>query len=173
MAVEASIVVQFIDSTTSETGDVIIELDPTHINNLDAEDELKSNFIPTDQPVFLIHHNNKVYIDSVACTNGSVVYLGENKIREREIELFFSNEEEITISYFNPTLKSIEWYGNSCTFVIDGNTLTPNPTGTFPCLANSVFNVLYNKQYKLIPPSLTLSTDETYKIIVVIYMGVV
>ncbi len=173
MAVEASIVVQFIDSTTSETGNVVVELDPIHINNLDANDQLKSNFIPTDQPVFLVHHNDKVYVDSVACTHGSVIYLGENKTRERELELFFSSTDEITISYNKPTLKSIEWYGNSCTFAIDGNVLTPNASGTFPCLADAVFNVLYNRQYKLIPPSLDLEADETYKIVVVIYMGVV
>jgi hypothetical protein len=172
MAVEASIVVQFIDSTTSETGNVIVELDPTHINNLDSDDELKSTFDPTDEPVFLVHHNDKVYVDSVACTYGSVVDLGDNKTREQEIEVFFSNDEEITISYSDPSLKSIEWYGNSCTFVIDGNVLTPNASGTFPCLGDAIFNVLYNKQYKLIPPSLTLGADETYKIIVVIYMGV-
>jgi hypothetical protein len=174
MAVETSLVIRFQDEAAAEAAaskTVTAELDPNHSNNLDSEGQLKRTFGIGDQPVFLVHHDPSLFIESVQPSSGDVSLLGGPVSRTKEVEVSFPNEEEAqSISYYGAALSSIKWYGNACSFSISATTLTPTG-GNFPSMGDAVFNVSYNKQYKLIPPGITLEGDEEYKILIVVTMG--
>jgi hypothetical protein len=176
MAVETSIVVQFQDAVASTAlASVQVEMDPEHENNLDSSGNLKSTFATTDKPVFILHFDETaLYVSDIVQTDGSIQLIGSNVIREKEVGLFFvSKDTEVSLSYHNPTLVSTDWYGsNSCTFTISGSTAKPI-TGDFPCIGEGTFNVTFNNQYRLTPPSLTLDAGEIYRIGIVIIMGAV
>lgn len=177
MAVETSLVIQFQDEAAADaasSGTVVAELDPEHANNLDSDGNLKSTFDVSDQPVFLIHHDDTLSISSVDASTGDVSSIGSNVSRQKDISVQFTSADSTeSISYDGATLASVDWYGTGCTFSIDGTELTPNAGGNFPCIGEAVFNVNFNAQYKLIPPTLSLEEDEEYKILIVVTMAAV
>lgn len=174
MAVETSIVVQFSDgSSVSDDSFVTVELDPEHANNLDSNGNLKSSFLPSDEPVFLVHYDPTKYTCSTpVASSGSVTGVGTDKVREKEIEFSFTAEgEEDSLGFHNPAIiGSIVWWGNSCAVTISGTKATSG-AGTFPCVGVGTFNVTFQKQYKIIPPAMTLASGETYKIIVLVTLS--
>lgn len=170
MAVETSIVVEFGDATPGESDIVVVEFNEDHANNLNSSGDIKSTFAVGEQPVFMVHHSSLLRIDSVRATHGSVNLIGNNLTKEREKEVLFPTlETEESLSYASPVLTSQEWYGNEGNLVITGNQAVLTG-GIIPCLGDITFNVVFNAQYMLIPPPLTLAADETYKIVIVIYM---
>lgn len=171
MGVEASVIVVFDSDSSSSTHGVSVELDDLHPNNLNDDGDVKSSFLPTDQPVFIIHHDTDVMITDVKCTDGTVVQLASDLFRDRssEKELFPLITSAVSLSYANINSISSEWFGNSAALSISDSEIIPT-SGTFPCLADLSYSVKFNEQWKLIPPSLSLAEDETYTIVVVIYM---
>ncbi len=171
MAVEASIVVVFGEGVDEDSQSVSVEIDDTHPNNLDDEGEVKSSFLPTDNPVFLIHHDTDVRVTGVKCTDGTVTKLASNVSRTREVQnqLFALVTTKMQLSYFNINSISVTWWGNEANLDINNSKIIPS-NGTFPCLADLSFSVKFNEQWKLSPPALSLKEDETYTIMVVVYM---
>lgn len=169
MAVEASIVVEFGEGV-SEDETVLIEFDDQHSNNLDAAGDIKSTFSPGEQPVFIVQHADTLRIANVLCTHGSIGLIGNNPIRSREKEILFTTlETEESLGYLNLVQTNLEWFGNTGSLLIENNQAILDG-GTIPCLGNLNFDVVFNSQYMLTPPVLNLINDETYKIVVVIYM---
>jgi len=176
MSIETSIVVEFGDDVADAATDVVVvELDDLdEDNNLDSDGELKSSFLPDERPVILIHHANTVVIDSVKCTHGSVAKIGNSQIRTREITTLFtaeSSDESLNYASVN-SLSSILWFGNSGSLQITDSLITIE-SGIFPCLAKIEYPVLFQEQWQLIPPSLTLTEDETYEIRIVVYASLI
>jgi hypothetical protein len=173
MPVEASIVVEFADDVSEESQNVSIELDDTHANNLDADGEAKSSFLPTDSPVFLIHHDADVRVTGVKCTDSSVVQLDSNVDRIRvESQLFPLLASKVTLPYFNVNSISTTWYGNEASLSVDDSKVSSS-SGDFPCYGDISFSVRFNEQWQLNAPNMSLAEDETYTIYVVIYMEAV
>lgn len=173
MAVEASVVIEFLgaDEVSEDvSGIIVVELDTEHDNNLDSDDNAKSSFGPDDEPVFLIHHDNTIDIVRVECTDGRVNQIGSNISQMRTLEALFPKvDDEISLSYFNPTDLDETWYGNIGEIHIDDQKLVAYG-GDFPCYCTAEFNVVFEEQWQLTPPPLELGEDETYTIYVVVYV---
>ena len=178
MAVEASVIIEFEGTEGEEpSGLISVELDPTHANNLDSEGDLKSSFAPTEEPVFLIHHDDTLEITHVECTDGRLYELTGNQDQSREFAALFTSEDtEISLAYFGITdIDEEEWYGNEGVLVLGNNdddawVLTATATSEFPCHCTGTFTVNFIERWRLVPPPLELVDDETYIIHVVIYV---
>lgn len=174
MSIETSIVVDFGDDVAGSSDTVVIELDPEDENNL-VNGELKSQFAPGEQPVFILNHANSVIIDRVACTHGfisDITPAAGRTINKDQSALFTSLESDHTIGYANVEgLTSEVWYGNTAAISLTDSLLSTSG-GTYPALSKIEYNVLFQKQYQLIPPSLSLGADETYEIVIVVYASV-
>lgn len=173
MAVETSIVVVFGDGADSD-GTVVAELDPLHDNNLDSDGELKSTFdsVAPDVPVLLIHHDDTVQLTRIVATSGSVESTETSGITQtREVDLSFATEEDtVSIGYSNTTLDSVEWNGRTGTVVISGDNIIYS-SGETPFVGVATVNVTFQHQYFVnVPSGLDLDADETYEIVIFIYM---
>jgi len=174
MAVETSIVVEFGEDIPSVSDVVIIELDPTHENNLNSDGDLKSTFAPGEMPVFILQYSDNVVIDRVACTHGSIALINNNITVEKEDSFVLTSDETTqTLSYVNIDAFTSEiFYGNSGVVAIADSVMT-TPSGSYPCLCDVTFDAVFQLQYQLTPPSLSLDADETYKIVIVVYASIV
>lgn len=177
MATETSIIIEFGEDITDDTigTTVTAEIDDQHEANLDSDGEVKSTFDPEDMPVILIHHGANVQIDKVVCTSGSVTKIGSNKTRVKEdtVTLTSADDDEHTLSYANVNgYNSLEWFGNTANITIEDSLIVPG-NGTYPCHGNIEFDVVFQHQYQLIPPTLELGADETYEIVIVIYASII
>lgn len=171
MGVEASVVVEFGDSVTSSMDETVnIELDDTHDNNLNADGEIKSNFLPGEQPVFILNHSSDLIISDIRCTDGNIIEMGSDLNRSRDTEVLFTTiDTEEALSYAGVETININWWGNAGSILISNSVLTLD-SGTIPCAGDVSFDVNFQRQYMLIPPTLNLIADEVYKIIIVVYM---
>jgi len=173
MSVETSIVVEFIDGTT-DTGQVIIELDDVHVNNLqtdsDGKKSVKGTFLPTDSPVFLISYPDNIRIVDVKCSTGTVTQIDADITRNRELqgEIVAINGTDIELSYLDVNTFSAKWYGNTASGSINNSKITID-SGTFPCIGNITFPVNFKEQWQLTPNLPPLSLNETYLIVIVVY----
>lgn len=174
MAIEASIVVVFGEQEPGSDDIVVVEFDPQHPNNLDADGKVKSVFDPDDQPVFLLHHSETLRVVNIASSSGSVAQIGANISQSRNYNVSFAKlEDSVTLNYDNVTLGSMIWMGNEGVVTLEnGNQLTLTG-GTVPCLGTQSFLVTFQGQYMVTPPILELEADETYEILVVVYMEVI
>lgn len=176
MAVEASIVVEFGDEDASNSS-LKIEIDDQHENNQytddDGEIQVYSSFAPDGEPVIIIHHDSTVQITDVKSTDGSMEKIGSNVSRTRESDsVFTSSTTEVDTGYVGMTGLSAEWFGNSCSVSIDSDETTTIVTssGTYPAYGNLSFNVTFQEQWKITPPSMELDDDESYTIYIVVYV---
>lgn len=170
MAVEASIILEFGDVDETTAG-ISIEIDEEFSGNLDSDGNVKSSFSPNDTPVFLIHHSNLVRIAAVKSTDGIVSMLGTDLPRIRDSEALFTTEDtEINLGYSNPSSLSVEWRGSTTAVTLNGSNVIATSSETFPCVCDTTFQVVFNEQWMLTPPSMTLSDDESYIIYVVVYV---
>lgn len=170
MGVEASVVVEFGESVTDTGGTVVIELDDENSNNLNSEGKVKSTFLPGEQPVFIINHSDDLVVADVRCTDGSIAQTGSNQTRSREDEVLFTKiGDDTTLQYAGIDSASFEWRGNTGNVSVSESVLKLE-SGSYPCAGTTSFNVLFQKEYMLTPPSLDLSPDESYEISIVVYM---
>jgi len=164
MSTTATIVVEFGDGADSDAL-VVVELDDE--SNLDDDGEEKTTFNPGDQPYFLVHHESTVRIGSVECSSGMVTG-GSSVSRSRTQRMEWSDTDE---SQELPHIPSGEvswtWYGNQATVTRDGRSL-PAIDGV-PAVGDANYSMAAY-QYQLIPPSLDLSEDEEYPILIVVTM---
>lgn len=174
MAVEASIVVVFGEEEPSDSDIVVVEFDPNHENNLDSEGKLKSIFDPDDTPVFLLHHSNTLQVVDILASSGTVSQIGSNIVQNREVSASFPKlESEVSLGYDEITSGSMAWIGNSGSVQIKNGSSLELVGGNIPCLGTFTFSVTFQGQYMVTPPVLDLEPDETYEILVVIYMEVI
>ncbi len=168
MSVESTIVVEF--GTGVDSGAlVVVELDDEV--NLGEDGEVKTSFVPGDEPGFLVHYDTSALrITRVACSSGMVVDLGQvTRTRVQQVE-FTVAEQPQDIPHIPAGGISWNWYGNSPAVNQDGRTLTAiGDDAEFPAIGEATYHVSY-QAYKLIPPTLTLDDDEQYPVLITVYM---
>ena len=147
---------------------MVVELDGE--NNLDAEGNEKTSFNPGDEPQFLVHFDPaQLRIDRVRSSSGMCVSLGE-VARLRDQQVSFTNADDTQeLSYIPAGGVVWSWYGNSPAIQVDYRKLTVVSAGAVPAIGKAVYGIKA-QSYKLIPPPLDLSDDQTWPILVVITM---
>ena len=172
MSVKATIVVEF-GRNADQDAVVIVELDDEI--NLDQDGNSTSNFYPGDKPGFIVHYDKSVLrIDEIKCSSGMIVDNGEI-VRSRKQQIQFSKKptfidvekEFVELTYIPSSPITVEWYGNSPILNQNGRRLTVN--GDTPAIGNVEYKISCHS-YQLIPPSIVLKKDETYSILIVVYM---
>ena len=158
-----TIVVQF-GSGADSSALVKVELDG--VVNLDAESNEKTQFYPGDQPVFLVHHDATLRLDHIETSSGMVQDLG-TVTRERQQQISCSNTDSQELEYLPASPPAITWYGNDGALQITGRSVLP--TGTLPAIATLTLQATF-RQFRLIPPPLTLAEGDEWPILVVIHM---
>jgi hypothetical protein len=174
MAVEASIVVVFGEQEPGENDIVVVEFDPVHPFNLDAEMNLKTLFDPSDTPVFLLHHSNTLEVVDVLASSGSVSQIGTTIVQNRTSSVSFVKiGDTSSLGYDNLVTTTTAWMGNTGVATVKNGSELELTGGTPPCIGITSFPVTFQRQYMVTPPALTLLPDETYEILVVVYMEVI
>ena len=159
-------VVEYGDSVAEDSaGGVAIELDDS--KNLDSDGEVKSQFYPGDKVYFLVHLPDGLRIERVASTDGMVVARGQ-VAQSRQQDLLFVGEDPVSLSYQPAGSIAKNWQGKVGTgWAQDDTGITV--AGGQPCLCKVSYSVAFLAYY-LVPPALSLGEDETYTIIVVVYV---
>lgn len=160
---KATIVVQFGQGANSSAL-VVVELDGEL--NTDSEGNEKTQFVPGDRPVWLVHHDATVRIGSVACSSGMIQPLGQ-VVRTRTQQLSFPSREATDLPYVPAGGVSARWYGNNGSLTVSGRSV--RATGAVPAIGEVSVPVRF-QQYRLIPPTLSLSGEETWPILIVVTM---
>ncbi|MBV5328486.1 MAG: hypothetical protein JZU65_12775 [Chlorobium sp.] len=166
MSVAATVVVEF-GTGADSSALVVIELDETM--NLDGDGEEKTSFSPGDQPYFLVHHDTSVRIGSVKCSSGMVT--GGNSVpRERSQQVQFAAAEEAQeLSHIPSGGIGWTWYGNAPAITQTGKSLVAATEDSLPAIGEAKYT-MEARQYHLIPPVITLADDETWPVLIVVYM---
>ncbi len=180
MSVETSIVVVFGDGATG--GNVVVELDPEHANNLDADGELKSTFdsVKPDVPVLLIHMDDTLTLTSIVPDSGTVTPVSGNTakvaIAQTRVEDFsMPNESEKSgISYSDTSIVSQTTNGTrGGTVAISGDDFV-YASGDIPFSGKAVLNVTFQYQYYVNAATpIVLDADGNFKIIIYIYVDLI
>ena len=160
---KATIVVQFGQGANSSAL-VVVELDGEL--NKDSEGNEKTQFVPGDRPVWLVHHDSTVRIGSVACSSGMIQPLGQ-VTRTRSQQMQFPAREATDLPHNPSGNPTVRWYGNNGALSRTGRSV--RATGTIPAIGEVGYPVQFH-QYRLIPPSLSLSGEETWPILIVVTM---
>lgn len=160
---KATVVVQFGQGADSNAL-VVVELDGEL--NRTADDQEKTQFFPGDRPVWLVHHDATVRISSVACSSGMIQPLGQ-VTRTRSQQMPFPAGEAVELPYVPAGGVSVQWYGNNGALSRTGRSV--RATGSVPAIGEVSYPVRF-AQYRLIPPSLSLSGEETWPILIVVTM---
>jgi len=165
VSVEATIVVEFGQGVDSGAL-VVVELD--EVMNLDLDGEEKTSFSPGDTPYFLVHHDQTVRIQSIKSSSG-MVSGGNIVTRDRNQQVqWVKDGEKQDLSYTPANSPTWKWWGNTPTTTRDGRTVTVSEPG-IPAIGE-VSYVIETKQYQLTPPPMDLEEDETYPVLIVIYL---
>jgi len=169
MGIEGTIVVEFGESVASDQQFTVVELDDAV--NVDTSGNIKTSFNPDDTPGFVVHYDEtQLCIDRVECSSGSVS-AGSLVSRTRTRQLQFTNTDDSQeLSHIPDGDVDFEEYGNSPAIVQDGRKI--RAAGQVPAIGEATYSIRC-RAYRLNPPTLTLEEDETYPILVVVYMEAV
>jgi len=166
MTVAATVVVEFGHGVDSGAL-VLVELDEAM--NLDLDGAEKTSFSPGDTPYFLVHHDYSVQISDIKSSSG-MVSGGTIVSRDRSQQMQFTNiEDSQELPHIPAGALAWTWWGNDPVIDQDGRTL--KATGAKIPAIGEVSYSIQAKQYKLTPPPMTLTDDETYPILIVISMA--
>jgi len=168
MSVEATIIVEFgvgVDSGAL----VVVELDEAM--NLDQNGEEKTSFNPGDVPYFLVHHDASVRIGAVRSSSG-MVSGGTVVSRERSQQMqWVKADDQQDLPHVPANTPVWQWWGNVPQINRDGRTVTASGTG-IPAIGEATY-IIEARQYQLTPPPMELADDDTYPVLIVIYMEAV
>ena len=163
--VGGTLVVEFGEGADSAAF-VAMELDETL--NLDDEGNALTSFDPGVEVWFWLQHADTLRIDRIASTSGMVVDCGIVR-RSRDQELTFTDTDSVEFSHIPAGNPSYTWYGN------EGSGLAKNGrsvsvSGNTPCTCDAVIPIDVHL-YRFVPPVLELADDQTYRVVIVAYMG--
>ena len=161
----ATIVVEFGEGADS-TALVVVELDDAV--NRDSEGKAITSFHPGDEPGFVVHYDPAALrIDRVKASSGMIVDNGRAS-RERKQQVRFTGPgKPITLPHIPASGVSVDWYGNAPTISQADRQITA--AGSLPAIGEAAYNIACHA-YRLVPPPLSLAENESYPILVVIYM---
>ena len=167
MSFDATIVVKFGDSVSADDEFAVIELDDTR--NLDDDGEVKNSFYPGDDAYFWVHLGPDLEITKATKTAGTLTDLGATS-RTIEKQIFFTEyAEENDIGYYVTSINGNSYWGNepSYTLLSDKKTLVNDSQD--PNIFMLEFTIAVHS-FKLTPPTMELTEDESYPIGVVIHV---
>lgn len=132
--------------------------------NLDDSGQTQTQFAPGDAPYFLVHLDPALSIRQVACSSGSVRYLGM-VTREATVEqLDVDADGDTTDLEYIPSGEPVPaWYGNSPTVTRDGRTLTF--TGALPAAGRATYPYRAHS-YQYLPPPLEPTQEWRTRIVI-------
>ena len=161
----ATVVVEFGDGVDSSAL-VVVELDDAV--NRDADGKPNSSFHPGDEPGFVVHYDPAALrIDRVRCSSGMIVDNGRvSRARKQRVQ-FTGPGKPVSLSHIPASGVSVSWYGNASTISQAGRQVTA--AGTLPAIGEAAYTINCHA-YRLVPPPLILAENETYPILVVVYM---
>lgn len=175
MAVEATTLVEFGDV---DPASVLVVLELDNILNVDSEGNNKTSFAPGDDIFFRLQVSSGVVIEDIIPTDGTVQNLGAVSRSSEETTVFLSREAD------NPTKKTLSYIPNgsiSITYIgrsgsvsrAQKTNLSVEYTGdinSVPFLAEFTYN--YNiGSYVLRTPNIELTENESYPIVIVVYLN--
>jgi hypothetical protein len=156
---QATIVVNFSDGANRD-GFFMAELD-------ELGNDGKTAFVPNEEVLFLIQHDETLRILNIVSTNGSVQARGNVTRTKKEAVLFVELGEDQSLPCFGSS--SFVFTFNSASLSVDGATVTAN-TGSFPALCEATVIGEF-KQFALLPNIPPLAADATFDVYIVIYLG--
>jgi len=164
--VVGTLVVGFGKDAETASGSIIAEWDDS--KNLDAEGEVKRDFVPGDVAWLLIHHDSTATINAVKTTSGSIAGEGE-VILDRTEEMGWAEAgEEQGLRYLPAGDLAFDWYGNAGSGEVVADKEVKQTGGQFPCMADVSYPVLF-RRYRLQTPVMDLAEEETFPLRVYIY----
>ena len=98
---------------------------------------------------------------------GSAVLGSYQVMRTRAQQMPFPAGEAVELPYVPAGGVSVQWYGNDGALSRTGRSV--RATGSIPAIGEVSYPVRF-AQYRLIPPSLSLSGEETWPILIVVTM---
>lgn len=166
MTVESTIVVEFGESVAGDQEFVVVELDDAV--NVGADGKARTSFTPDDRPGFIVHYDEtRLRIDRVECSDGSVSS-GSLVSRSRARQMSFTNTDDSQeLGHIPDGDVDFEEYGNNPAVVQDGRKL--RAAGQVPAIGEATYSIRC-RAYRLTPPTLELAYDESYQVLVVVYM---
>ena len=168
--VGATIVVEFGDGVPRDHRQVQVELDETL--NLLPDGEVRTQWAPGDEAWFWVHFDPaQLRLDRVAATSGQVVAQGGAR-RSRSQELTFTRADEpVALNYLPAASAAMRWYGTVGQGLRrEGREV--RVSGPVPCTGDAEIPIDV-RLYRYLPPPLELAEDETYRVVIVIYMEAV
>jgi len=159
----ATIVVQFGDGADSSA---LVKVELDGLTNVDADGKEKTQFYPGDHPVFLVHHDATLRLDHIEVSSGMVQDLG-SVTRERTQQLSFAAIEGQELEYLPTGSVAVAWYGNDGTLQVTGRSVLP--AGVVPAICTVTLQAAF-RQFRLIPPALTLAEGQEWPVLVVVHM---
>ena len=159
----ATIVVQFGQGADSSA---LVKVELDDLANIDADGNERTTFVPGDQPIWLVHHDATVQIGRIECSSGMVQDLGK-VTRSRKQRLQWVETSSQSLEYVPSENPTFTWYGNDAVISRVENNLTPSVK--IPAICDVTIPVMF-RQFRLIPPSLSLSQDEEWPILIAVTM---
>ena len=161
----ATIVVEFGEGVDS-TALVVVELDDAV--NRDSEGKPTSSFHPGDEPGFVVHYDPAALrIDRVKCSSGMVIDNGPvSRVRKQQVQ-FVVPGKPVSLPHIPASGVSVDWYGNAPTISQAGRQLTAS--GILPAIGQANYSINCHA-YRLAPPPMSLAENESYPVLIVVYM---
>lgn len=135
---------------------------------VDGKSQEKTTFHPGEQFYFLVQHDAKLKITAARASFGAVQALG-GVTRQHTDDIQISTAEDTHDLAYTPrgSLAHI-WYGNSPALTLVGRALSYR-NGELPAVGTASYASAW-QSYRLIPAALTLSAEESWPVLIVIYL---
>lgn len=164
--VVATLVVPYGSSAVAANGSLIAEWDDS--TNLDADGNVKSQWLPGDYRDLLIHHDDTVEVVAVRATAGTFGNPSAETLSRSELLGFPFVGEAQALQYLPAGALAYAWKGNVGREASNVGREVSVKSVTVPCLALITYPVKFTR-YRLQTPSMELDADETFPIRVYVY----
>lgn len=139
-----------------------------NVEVVDGKRQEKTTFHPGDQFYFLVQHDQRLVIQRVGSSWGTVQALGQvSRPHRQEIELREADDTS-DLSYMPAGTVNLRWYGNSPMLDQIGRSLSYR-SGALPALALASYSSHW-ASYRLVPAGLSLGPDEEWPVLIVAYL---
>jgi len=164
-------VVSFGTGAEVDSGDTSLVLDDFATEEYYGED--KSGFNPGDTVWVLAYLDSQYTFVDCKISSGSLTNKGtvtRTVTEEVQIPVLYANSDgNVTSLQYKPKSDvSFSWYGNSPNIVMDENNIKA-VSGVVPAIGEASYKTT-PLQFQIVPPAMSLSEDEVYKILMVIYV---
>jgi hypothetical protein len=164
-------VVSFGSQTEIDGGSTSLEIDSTRVEELYGED--KTQFYPGDLVPVLAYLDPEFKFVDCKVSSGSIVEKGTVTRTVTEtiaVATLYSVDEggAPTLQHIPASSVSVDWYGDGPSFTTEDTTFKATG-GHIPAIGEASYSTR-PLSFEITPPSMSLSEDEVYKLLVVIYV---